>query len=382
MRYVYCLLIMLIGSSWAFATHIIGGYIRAERINTSSVTYEITVTMYERSSAGGDDGFTGSKTVALCLGDGTSINLSRLSPVMLADSGKVVVSLYRTIYTFAGPGVYHLLATAINRTASIRNISNGSTTDQPLTLRTTIQAFSAAFTKSPLLAFPTTGLQAALNQRFSMMLAATGAGGDSLSYAIAVPLTSAIPLSTAPSFCNSLSAVATYQFPNNVKQVGTYRINAKTGLLTWDVPTEVGLYSVAVVVSEWQNRKLISETHQELTLTVVDKGGTPVTPPAYEPAYVGLLTAIDDNRAEELSLTVWPNPTVGGLVQVSLQNRLAAPAIFSLIDNQGRVHQRIDISQPLNQQQCQIDLAEKPAGLYLIRAESGGRQVTRKVLKQ
>ncbi|MEZ0540549.1 T9SS type A sorting domain-containing protein [Fibrella arboris] len=381
MRSVYCLLALLMSSSAAFATHIIGGYIRAARINTISATYEITVTIYQQPAAGGDEGFTNSNTVTLCLGDGTSISLPRLSPVTLADGGKIVVALYRTTYTFAGPGVYQLVASAINRTASIRNIDSGLPTDQPFTLRTTIQAFSA-FKKSPLLPFPTTGLQAALNQRFSMLLTAAEAGGDSLSYAIAVPLTSAIPLSTTPDLCNSLSAVATYQFPNRVKQVGTFRVNAKTGLLTWDVPTEVGVYSVAVVVSEWQYGQLISETQQELTLTVIDKGGTPVIPPAYEPAYAGLLTAIDGSPQNSLSLQVSPNPVAGDVVQAELVFDQPQRVRLELLDNQGRTYKTVHLDEPAQQHRYLFDLNGKPAGIYLIRAEAGGKQVVRKVLKQ
>ncbi|MBO0933404.1 T9SS type A sorting domain-containing protein [Fibrella aquatilis] len=197
-----------------------------------------------------------------------------------------------------------------------------------------------------------------------------------------MPLTSALPQSTTADWCTSLSAVATYQFPNNAKQVGTYRINAKTGLLTWDVPTELGSFSIAIVVSEWRYGQLISETHQELLLTVVDKGGTPITPPPYEPAYVGVLTATDDRAPDALQLTVSPNPSMGGVVQVSLQNRLGLPAVFSVLDNQGRVHQHIEKNQVLDQQGFQLDLSNQPAGLYFIRAESGGRQVVRKLVRE
>ncbi|MBO0937776.1 T9SS type A sorting domain-containing protein [Fibrella sp. HMF5335] len=107
-----------------------------------------------------------------------------------------------------------------------------------------------------------------------------------------------------------------------------------------------------------------------------------ITPPPYEPAYVGVLTAVDDAAPNELQLTLSPNPSVGGLVHVSLQNRLGLPAVFSVLDNQGRMHQRIEKSQLLDQQHFQLDLSSQPAGLYFIRAESGGQQITRKVVRE
>ena len=281
------------------------------------------------------------------------------------------------MYTYAGPVTYTIQATAFNRSGA----TNLGTGESVFLVKTTFSAIPYLGRNStPMLALPPSGLQLAANQRVLLNMAATDPENDSLAYVLSAPITS-VDSQTA-NLCNAAIPVSLYRFPNDVNYIGTYRMNAKTGLLTWDSPTEQGRYIIALTVSEWRNGVNISETKQELTLTVVDKGGTPVTPPPYEPAIAGFLTAVDDSAPDELQPTVSPNPSSSGLVQVSLQNRLGAPAIFSVLDNQGRVHQRIEKNQPLDQQHFRIDLSSHPAGLYLIRAESGGRQVMQKVVRE
>ena len=377
MRPFYCFLLLLVGSPAAFATHILGGTIRATQLAGSAYMCQVTVTMYYDALA--TDVIRAANEVAVCFGDNTirKINLSRSQP-WAQDPKNVVVSEYTTTYAYAGPGVYTVQATLANRSGA----TNLTGVELPFALKTTLQLVAGRVNQTPVLSLPTTSLRLALNQRNQLNLAAIDPDGDSLSYALAYPLTS-VDSETANQ-CNALTAIpaTSYQFPNDVRQIGTYRLDAKTGLLAWDVPTEQGRYMVAITVSEWRAGLLISESRQELTLTVVYQGGTPVTPPPYEPAYVGVLTAVDDRAPDALQLTVSPNPSVGGMVQVSLQNRLGLPAVFSVLDSQGRVHQRIEKSQPLDQQHVQLDLGPQPVGIYFIRAESGGGQVTRKVVKE
>jgi hypothetical protein len=159
-------------------------------------------------------------------------------------------------------------------------------------------------------------------------------------------------------------------------------LNGRTGFLTWDVPVLIGQYSVAIVVSEWRSGSLLSQTHQELTLTVVETGGTAIQPPSYEPAQLALITAIRTADLDGLSLLISPNPTTGGLIQVRLLISQAQSATMEVLDSQGRVYKTVYLDHPAKQHQYAFDLDEQPAGLYLIRAKSGGKQVVRKVLKQ
>ncbi|MBO0937777.1 hypothetical protein J2I47_14555 [Fibrella sp. HMF5335] len=269
MRPLYCLLLVLLGSPAVFATHIMGGYIRATPVAGNKNTCLITVIMYYNGRSGGSAGDEAS-SVAICIGGGTGMVTVNRGSITQTDDKAVTINQYTTTFTFSGPGVYTIRATAISRSDFMLNIGYGAVGEN-FSLQTTVQI--GISNQTPTLFTPTENLLIARNQRLSLPLNASDAEGDSLTYSLALPMTSSDPNVTLNTFCTSFSALSNYQFPNDVLHTGIFRLNAKTGLLTWDVPGALGRYSVALVVSEWRNGQLISETLQELTLTVVDKPG-------------------------------------------------------------------------------------------------------------
>lgn len=376
MRFMYCLLSLLLCTSVAFATHYFGGYIRVTPVAGQSLTYRITATMYYVPFSGVA---VPTNDLTICFGKGEEERLvPRSSFRALPGEKAILINEYVTTYTYAGPGVYTIQATGSNRTVA-RNAGNG---EQPFSLQTTILIGAGTVNQTPLLVSPVTGLQAPINQRVALSLAGSDPDGDSLTYSLAYPLTTISPASTLAGNCNGASALRPYQFPNDVRQAGTYRLNSQTGLLNWDVPVEEGQYAIAIMVSEWRLGVLISQTHHELILMVVDRGGTPVPVPVYEPAQTGLITALPDTDQEGMVLRVSPNPVAGGSVQADLLISHSQAVTMELLDSQGRVYKIVRFDQPARQHQVLFDLAGKPAGLYLIRAKSGGQQVVRKVLKQ
>ena len=108
---------------------------------------------------------------------------------------------------------------------------------------------------------------------------------------------------------------------------------------------------------EWRNGLLISQTQHDVLITVVDRDGVPVTSPAYEPAQLALITAIADEDQDGLALLVSPNPVVSERVQVDFRNIRAEPVVFDLLNNQGRVHTTVRITQPLQQHQSDFILS-------------------------
>ncbi|HEX9957244.1 MAG TPA: T9SS C-terminal target domain-containing protein, partial [Fibrella sp.] len=183
MRSIYCLLAMLIGSSAAFATHFIGGYIRATPVAGQSLTYQITVTMYFNGGEG-----AATEGLYICFGDNGNSRLvnrssSRFLPAGPGVSPEVLISEYTTTYAFSGPGVYTIQTTSANRSNTI----NTGSAQQPFSLRTTFQ-IGVAMNRTPILSLPATGLQVSLNQRLALSLAAADADGDSLTYSLTYPL--------------------------------------------------------------------------------------------------------------------------------------------------------------------------------------------------
>lgn len=383
MRPLFCLLIFLICSSAAFATHIAGGYIRVAPVAGQPLKYRITVTVYYDLLTGSAAAQAATE-LTVCFGEnGSRQQVKRtVNPLMPAGQG-LSLGEYTTTYTYSGPGVYSVQATATNRNDNIRNIQGGASAAQPFSLKTIVQVGTNSQNQTPTLSVPTTGLLVSLNQRMSLPILATDADGDSLSFSLAFPLTNPLTELTSMDLCTRFAQVTSYQFPNDVKQAGTFRLDAKTGLITWDVPTEQGQYAVALIVSERRNGMVISQTQQELLLTVVDRGGTPVTPPAYAPAQIALITAVPDAAVpSDMVLMVSPNPATGGTVRAELTLTRAQASNIKLLDSQGRIYETIHFDQPARSYQYMFDLMDKPAGLYFIRAEAGGKQVVQKVLKQ
>jgi hypothetical protein len=385
MRSLYCFLLLMASSLVSFATHVSGGYIRATPVAGRALTYQITVTMYYDAIAG-SGAAQAATSLYVCFGDNSNaemINRTSVRPFP-AEQGRFTVNEYTTTRTYPGAGVYAIQATAINRNSNTRNIKGGASIEQAFSLNTTIWISADRQNQTPVVSLPATGLIVGLNQRAALQLGATDADGDSLTFSLAIPLTSSVSDGATAIRCASFTNdIAGYQFPNDVSQKGTYRLNGRTGLLNWDVPTEEGQYAAAILVSEWRAGGLISQTQHEVIITVADRGGAIVTPPAYEPAQSSsLVTAIPETGASEMVLLVAPNPVTGESAQVEFLAGRSGLTVLELIDSQGRVYETIRLNLPEGRYKHTFDLTGKPAGLYLIRVESGGRQMTRKVLKR
>ncbi|MEZ0608361.1 T9SS type A sorting domain-containing protein [Fibrella sp. WM1] len=383
MRTLYGFLVALLVGPAAFATHILGGYIRTVPVPGQASTQRITVTMYYNRVEGAAPADV-AQTLPVCFGDGSAVDIYRTSSQRITTSdvaGIISMDQYTVTHTYSGPGVYQLRASTSNRNNNIRNINNGQSSSLNFAIQAIVQVGIA--NQMPVLAFPVSGLVVALNQPVSLSLAATDADCDSLSYGLAVPTSSLEPGSEPTRFCSSFSVVTGYQFPNDVRKVGAYRLNPRTGQLNWNVPIEQGRYSAVILVFEWRAGVLISQAQQELMLIVIDRGGTPVPPPAYEPARLEPLNTITalSVDAVNLDLRVAPNPVTNGLVQIELMTALPKPVTLALLDSQGRVYQSVELKQAAEIRRHAFDISGLAAGTYLIRAESNGQQVVKKVVK-
>ena len=206
-------------------------------------------------------------SLSICFGDGSSATATRTSqqvlPLSYGISPGISVSTYPITHTYAGPGTYTLTTSLANRTTTV-NMTNSATQQEPLALLTTFTIPSMP-NQTPLLSIPATEFSVALNQPLVLPFHATDADGDSLTYSLAKPQTS-----PADNIC-SYRQVTNYRFPNDVTHQGTFKINNRTGDLTWNAPTQQGTYSVAIAVNEYRNGILISQTIQEIPLIVEDR---------------------------------------------------------------------------------------------------------------
>lgn len=366
------LLGLLLSVQLVQATHLSGGYIQAKTVSANSLTYELTVVLYLNEQLGGNAASV-MDNITLCFGDGSTGTLNRASRTYLPDR-KFSVDVYRGSHIYPGPGVYNLLTNLVNR-SGCRNITMAENT--PLTLSTTLTTNISAGNQTPTLAFPPYGFYLGINQKAVIALAATDSEGDSLTYSLAKPYTS-----MNSTTCYS-QIVMSYQFPNDVAQKGTYKLNSRTGELIWDAPTTEGNYSVALKINEYRNGILISETMQEILFTVADLPGIPSTIPPYEPARIeaAIVTAIESIDDAQIHLVVFPNP-VDDQLQVVIQSRNSATATVQLLDANGRRLHELTFGQAARRHEQIISLNSLTPGVYIVQANIGGQSLQRKVVKR
>ncbi|GAB3950994.1 hypothetical protein GCM10028805_30210 [Spirosoma harenae] len=355
----------------AKATHLIGGYVQAKSISTTSLTYQVTLVLY-MNEVQGKQAADQADSYPICFGDGTTKTAVRSNRLFINDR-TASISSYTLIHTYSGPSTYSITASVPNRTLA-QNITNADS--QLFTLGTTISATLQNQTPTP--DYPITSFRLGLYQKATLSLKATDADGDSLVYGLAKSLTN-----MGTDVC-SQQAVKTYQFPNDLTRQGTFKLNNQTGDLVWDSPTKEGNYSVAITIYEYRRGLLISQTTQEITLLVLDLPGTPGSVPAYEPAIEGnngIVTGTVVYSDPDILFVTFPNPVEGPL-QVVIRTSNPTTATIQLMDANGRKLHELGFSKASRHHEQLIGMDSLTPGIYMLRADVNGRSLVRKVVKK
>ncbi|MGV3559887.1 T9SS type A sorting domain-containing protein [Larkinella arboricola] len=367
MKKVATLLLMLSGFP-VFSTHLIGGYIQAERVS-GSLTFEFTVNLYMNDTGGNDQ----TDPIQLCPGDGAGpITVPRQAQLRVGKS--IIRSIYKIRHTYSGTGsgTYTVSVQIANR-SEVNNLPNSIQT--PFYLETTFS--STVVNNLPVFQGPVPeSLTVPVNRKAVYNFLATDTDGDSVAHYV-------IRLRNGE--CQKTSQqLSDYVFPNDVSRKGTFKIDPKTGLVIWDAPTEVGLYNFAVVAEEWRNGQRISTTVFDMVTRVVDQAGrNPDAIPPYEPVLErGLLTAVEERINEPaLTVTVSPSPSENRFL-VRMKSRTPTTATFQLLDSQGRLMQETTTRTATLEIEQALGHEKLVPGLYLIRTSARGRVYTTKVIKR
>ena len=366
--------LMLFSIQVAQASHLIGGYVQVKPVTGSPLTYEVTAVLYMNEISGGVAA-DGANTLTFCFGDGqtsTATRSSRTYPV----SKEFSLNIYRSVHAYGGPGTYALSATLANRTM-VRNITNADS--YPFTLTTVFTSNATVSNSTPTAGFVAPNFRVSLNQRAILSLAAIDTEGDSLVYGLARPLTS-----KTSELC-MYQPIGLYQFPNDMIRKGTLKLSSHTGELIWDAPAEQGVYSVAIIISEYRMGALISQTTQEIALTVEDRPGTISPMPAYEPAIEGVagstVTAVTPTTDATVNLTVFPNP-VDDYLQILIQTSSPTTATLQLWDLNGRKLYEATLAKTSLRHEQPISMDYLAPGVYLLKAQVAGRTLVRKIVRK
>jgi len=241
----YSLLAMLmLVAQLSNATHNRAGEITYKQI--SALTYEITLTTYTSTRPGTAD----RPQLDIYWGDGTFNTVDRFSELYLPDFYKRNTYVYR--HTYPGAGTFKISVEDPNRNEGVANIPES--VNVKFAISTTLQINPLlGYNNTPILLNPPID-NAAQNRIFIHNPAAFDPDGDSLSY----ELTECLGDNGNP--------IPGYLFPESTN-IPIY-VNPVTGDLVWDAPPKVGIFNVAIAISEWRHGIKIGKIIRDMQIEV------------------------------------------------------------------------------------------------------------------
>ncbi len=213
----------------------------------SGTTYEITVTMFTRTSSPADDT---RDFMPIKWGDNTQEEIPR---IVFQDLGAdITLNIYKGTHTFPGTGSYIISVEDPNRNNGVINIPNSVNVPMYIESLLVINPFlgannSAILTNAPIDV-------GCVNKLFVHNPAAYDPDGDSLSYKLVV--------------CKGQNGmdIPGYTFP---MASDFFKLDSITGDLLWKDPVLQGEYNVAFVVEEWRQGVMIGYVRRDMQINIV-----------------------------------------------------------------------------------------------------------------
>lgn len=293
-----------------YASHIIGGELTY--ISLGNNQYEVTLTMYRDcngSSSIFDSNYalhmynetTGStETLTMYDSEFTNIQYDALENNCLELPPGICIqqAIFTKIITINSPQNSHILyVTTCCRDEAVINLINPD--DQGSTFTASIPATSTTTSNNSATfnAYPPLGI--CLGEELNVDLSASDIDGDSLSYELTTPYTESIIDPPFPYVNWTTGYSATYP----VDASPSITINPTTGLIT-GTPIQMGMYILAVKVSEFNNGTLINELIRDFRFLVVDCELTTASFPE-SGWFCSSLTANFTNQSQDADNYLW-----------------------------------------------------------------------------
>jgi CHU_C Type IX secretion signal domain len=237
----------------AHATHLRAGEITVERVNCTSLTFKITITVY--TNTGSEIRFGDG---LLNFGDGSrAFQTPTIENTNRPDLGPNIgiVSYTLPLHTYPGPGRYVISYREANRNAGILNMYSSVDTEFYLETVITIDPFLGCDNSPKLLIAPID--KGCTGATWYHNPGAYDPDGDSLSYELTIPKMAkdqVVNNYRAPNVREFYDRIGlSYGTANEAKNgAPTFSINSRTGTITWDAPGAPGEYNIAFLIKEWR----------------------------------------------------------------------------------------------------------------------------------
>ncbi|MEQ9298419.1 MAG: T9SS type A sorting domain-containing protein [Cyclobacteriaceae bacterium] len=329
MRVLYLLFLFILGLNQAQATHVIGGTISLKQL--SGLTYEISLHYWQNTGSsvqfGGGQMTINGKQVLVQLEDDPAFRES-------IEIGQGTAYAELTLnYTFEAPGTYDITYQEFNRDAGIINMSNS--VDTPFAIKTQLlidPLFGSNQTPGPT-AYPVPGVGPAVDFHFNPGF--TDADGDSISYHLAVPVSS------------DSTEVTDYRFPGYFG--GAFGLNPLTGEVAWTGARLSGKYVYAMVVREWRRVAgqlvKLSESSFDIMLFVDEHYNDRQTQIEFEEGVCADEGQVVNISSSYQNLTLTLTSDYSGKILIDGE-RLAAIGLIRSFDNDLRLEVDFDLTHP------------------------------------
>lgn len=245
----FLLIFLLCHATESFASHMRGGDIKIDRVESAGLNYKITISKYLNTASSVES------SGELNLGDGIVIDLSTNNFLVSKEplNESITLEVYEVFHTFPGPGLYLVSFREFNRNAGVLNLPASNEVPFYTESLVVIDPFLGS-NQQPVFSFPPIDIGSS-GKAYFYNPGAYDLDGDSLSYELVTPKQSIDANVTGYSLPNDIQFYdgLNYSIANEAGSgPPTFTIDAVTGDLIWDTPGSVGEYTIAIKVQEWR----------------------------------------------------------------------------------------------------------------------------------
>jgi hypothetical protein len=257
------LFLLLLVSISGYASHLRSGEISYQPVAGKANTYLITFTIYTNA---GPSATADVNTLPVSLGDGTNPTLNRQNGVagivlgkLCPFSGELVTPVIRknvfTVqHTYSTNGTYYISTAPSSRNAGILNLAGGTAMyiESMLTIASGLTPIS-----SPELSFPPYDPGGCINTVYKINPGAIDPDGDELRFQLVK--------------CKTTGGVdiSSYKYPDQLDPSGntTFKMDPRSGLITWNMPTIQGEYNIAFRIEKYRAGVLVGYVLRDMQIT-------------------------------------------------------------------------------------------------------------------
>ena len=291
LKLLFTILVTIIFSITAYATHIVGGEMEITHISNN--TYRLGLIIYFDEVNGEQGAKDNNVTVYVFRKSDNQLVTSYTLPLLNQQpvpytSPECAVGQLRTTRMYYASNVtlnpdnyddpegYYMIYERCCRNDIIQNIFDPGGAGQAFYLEfPALRKNGERFINTSPRLFPPLSDYACINQPFYFDFSGSDIDGDSLAYSLAVPLNGYSSRNEpVPSIARSapyptVNFVDGFDIANMVRGNPSLNIDAKTGFLTL-TPSELGLYVFSIVCEEFRDGEKIGEVVRDFQLMVLD----------------------------------------------------------------------------------------------------------------